>query len=450
MASLEKQHLILTQLMSSPDLASLTAGILKPEFFDSRYRSAASFIMDYIAAHKALPTPEILKVETGVAVSPKPLLKSEFDYSAGEIETFCRHAAIEKLIVYGANLLSDEKEPASKKKFGELEEMIKNAMSMGLHKDLGISYFKNPRERLQKMLENNIPIPTGWPSIDDLIGGGLNKKELLLFAANSGVGKSIFMANISVNLLELGFNVLYISLELSDVLVSKRFDAMITQVPYSDIMSNINEVANLVTLKGQNMGELTIKRMKESVTTVNDIRSYLKEFELVNGYLPEVIVVDYVDLLASNKNVSSENMFLKDKFVAEELRGMMDEFDAIGVSAVQLGRGALEKKTEEQHQGNIQGGMSKVNTTDNLLAIFQNDLQKAAGEFLIKALKTRNSGGAGKECQLAWNAKILRVTEVTGLNLKAKQNATMPEVNLNTGTSKAKDVMGILSRFNAE
>lgn len=414
MFEIEKQHYLLNSLISSHDLIALTIGILKPEYFEPRYRSAAKFILDYANEYRDVPTEELVRVETGVELTKKQLSRAEMEHDSKSIETFCRWCAIEKVIMHGANLLGDI-DTDKDKKFGELDSMMKNAIAVSLQKDLGISYFEDPHRRMEDMAKNAIPIPTGWVGLDDIIGGGINRKELFLFAANSGVGKSIFMANLSVNLMEAGYNVLYISLELADLLVSKRFDAMITGVPYAEHKNRSREIADQVIIKGQSMADLTIKRMRESVTTANDLRAYLKEYELTKGFLPDVLVVDYLDLMASNRNISVENVFIKDKFIAEEVRSLADEFNMMAISASQLGRQAME--TKDHHQGHIQGGISKVNTTDNLVAILQDETNKAAGEFILKGLKTRNSGGVGKTCILKWNQAILRVTEQDTLKL---------------------------------
>jgi replicative DNA helicase len=158
------------------------------------------------------------------------------------------------------------------------------------------------------------------------------------------------------------------------------------------------------------MGKLFIKRMPESTTNANHIRAYLKEFEMAHCFLPDVIVLDYMDLMTSNQKISAENLFVKDKYVAEELRSIGNEYNLLMVSASQMNRAAIG--ADDIDQSNIAGGLSKINTCDNLIAIIQTEAMKAAGEYMLKLVKTRNSGGVGKFLMLRWNPISLRVTDL--------------------------------------
>ena len=285
---------------------------------------------------------------------------------------------------------------------------------------MGISYFDNVKERLRDLLNNSPVLLTGWKEVDEIIGG-ISREELVLFAANSGVGKSITMSNLAVNLIEQGYNGLYISLELADRVVCKRFDSMTTGFSQSDILTHIDAVADKVDqFKSKNSGELFIKRMSESITTANHIRAYLKEFEQTHGFTPDFIVVDYIDLMASNRNISAENIWLADKYKSEELRSIGADFNCVMITASQLGRGALDaEKVGQQH---IQGGISKIQTCDVMIAIIQSDQMRAAGEFLFEYTKTRNSGGVGQHTLLKWDPIALRISDIpeTELNLVRK------------------------------
>lgn len=447
---LTKQHLLLSNFISNSDVAALTMGIVKPEYFDARYREATKFILSYTEQYKSIPSVEVIKVETGVELVKRDIGKAEVDYTSNEISKFCKRSAIEKVILAGANMLGDESKSLNEEKqFGDLEFMLREAISVGLKRDLGLNYFDEPHKRMEEMAIQAIPISTGWLELDDIIGGGLTRKEMILFGAASGRGKSIVMANLAVNLMVQELNVLYISLELSELIVSKRFDAMITRVPYIEIMGRANEVADQVLVNKSKMGSLQIKRMPESVTTANDIRAYLKEYELVNGFVPDAIVVDYIDLMASNRDISAESMFLKDKYVSEELRSIGDSYNAMMISAVQLGKGSEKLEDKDLTQSNIQGGSSKVNTTDNFIGIVQSEAQMAAGEYVFKALKTRSSGGLGRTCILKWNAKILRIT---AMNQAEFRKDSKPKVGFNmppgaSPNNNANQVLGLLDGF---
>jgi replicative DNA helicase len=260
-------------------------------------------------------------------------------------------------------------------------------------------------------------ISSGWFDLDDNLNGGLSRKEMTLFAGLPGTGKSLFLANISKNFLAQGLNVCYITLELAEEVVAKRFDSMFTGIAQTDILKNINDVSLKIEKEKSKYGQLTIKRFPESSTNCNTIRAYLKEFELINGYIPDLLAVDYLDLLASNNKISVENQFIKDKYVSEELRSIANDYNLVVCSASQLGRGGYSSaEAGNQSSENIAGGISKVNTTDNLLAIIQNEQMKTSGEYMLKLLKTRSSAGVGNLIPLSWDPISLTIGNISDKN----------------------------------
>ncbi|MEM2159639.1 MAG: DnaB-like helicase C-terminal domain-containing protein [Candidatus Nitrosotenuis sp.] len=399
---LEKQKLLLQCLLSSHDLFARCFAILKPDYFDPALKKSVAFAMKFLEQYHIVPKPEIIYAETGFEFEQLEFNKQEQKFVADEIELFCRDQAARLAIINAPKLME-------KGDMMGVLEMMKEAVTISLLRDLGLDYFKNVETRLQGELENPPFISSGWKDVDIKLGG-LERQTLLLFSANSGVGKSISMTNLTVNLLQQGLNGIYFTLEMSEARVAKRLDSMISGVGQADILKNIGAVANTIEGASIKMGNLYIKRMSESTTTANHLRAYLKEFEQTNGFIPDFIVVDYLDLMASTRNVSTENLFIKDKYVAEELRAIGFEYDCLIISASQLGRGAID--AEKITQAHVQGGISKVQTADAMIAIIQTETMKAAGEYIFEYLKTRNSDGVGKKTLLRWNPQTLRVTDV--------------------------------------
>jgi archaellum biogenesis ATPase FlaH len=284
--------------------------------------------------------------------------------------------------------------------------MVKDALLISLTKNLGVDYFDNPHARLEELLASPPRTSTKWNDFDDAIGGGLARTELLLVTANSGGGKSITLANIAINFLTQGHNVLYLSLELSETMIAQRFDTMFTGIPTVIWRDHYGEIATSLRDISKNTGNLVIKHMPTG-TNANAFRAYLKEFELKYGYVPDLIVLDYVDLAGANEKVSADNIWEKDKRVTEQFRDILIDYNAFGATASQQNRAALE--AEELHQGHIAGGISKVNTVDIHASIILTPTMKAAGEIMFKFLKTRSSDGVGKMITLRWDNKALRI-----------------------------------------
>jgi len=240
--------------------------------------------------------------------------------------------------------------------------------------------------------------------------GGFNKGELNIFAGGSGAGKSLFLANLGCNWVLNSMNVAYVSFELSEPLVSMRIDSMLTDIPTKEIFKDLDGVEMKVKLLGKKSGKLQIKYMP-SGKTANDLRSWIKEYEIKTGTKLDVILVDYLDLMMPiNKKVSPSDLFVKDKFVSEELRNLAMELNVIFVTASQLNRGAVEE-IEFDHS-HIAGGLSKIQTADNVFGIFTSRAMRERGRYQIQLMKTRSSSGVGMKIDLEFDVDSLRIRDL--------------------------------------
>jgi archaellum biogenesis ATPase FlaH len=275
---------------------------------------------------------------------------------------------------------------------------------------MGTDYFADPRERLSKLKDGNGQISTGWPSIDRKLYGGFNRGELNIFCAGSGGGKSLFLANMGVNWALQGLNVLYLTFELSEGLVAMRLDSMMTGITTREIFKNIDDVELKVKMLGKKSGNLQVKYMP-SGKNCNDIRAYLKEYQVKKGCKPDVILIDYLDLMMPlSVKVSPSDLFVKDKYVSEEIRNLAMETQCITVTASQLNRSAVEE-IEFDHS-HISGGLSKIMTADNVIGIFTSRAMKERGRYQIQFMKTRSSSGVGQKVDLEFNVDTLRISDL--------------------------------------
>jgi hypothetical protein len=144
--------------------------------------------------------------------------------------------------------------------------------------------------------------------------------------------------------------------------------------------------------------------------TANDIRAYLKEYEIKLGRKVDILLVDYLDLLMpAGRKISAENLFVKDKYVSEELRNLAMEKQCVLVTAAQLNRGAVEEV--EYDHSHISGGLSKIQTADNVFGIFTSRAMRERGKYQIQLMKTRSSSGVGMKIDLDFDIDTLRITD---------------------------------------
>ena len=205
-------------------------------------------------------------------------------------------------------------------------------------------------------------------------------------------------------------NVVYISLELSEQLISMRLDAMVSGHSTKDIMRNIDDVDLKVRMKGKSAGKFRIKQMSSGINA-NDIRAYVREYEINHDVKVDCLLVDYLDLMSPiSTKISANDQFIKDKYVSEELRNIAMERNILFATASQLNRGAVEE-IEFDHS-HIAGGISKIQTADNVVGIFTSNAMRERGRYQIQFMKTRSSSGVGSKVDLKFCPDTLRVTDL--------------------------------------
>jgi hypothetical protein len=218
------------------------------------------------------------------------------------------------------------------------------------------------------------------------------------------------LQNLALNWSIAGLNVVYITLELSEELSSMRLDSMITGMNTRDVFKNKDDVDLKVRMQGKQAGKLQIVQLPNGVT-INAISSYLREFEVKNDIKVDGVLIDYLDLMMpAQSKVSPSDLYIKDKFVSEEMRNFAVEHDILFATASQLNRSAVEE-VEFDHS-HIAGGLSKVQTADNVIGIFTSQAMRERGRYQVQFMKTRSSSGVGQKVDLKFDIAGLRIEDL--------------------------------------
>ena len=403
--STELQKLYIDFLLADKDLFVRCNAILESSYFDRQFRDTVDFIKKHVEEYSDVPMLEQVNAVGNIgATDVRATMTDEHkNWFMDNFEQFCRHKALEAAILASADKLE-------RKEYGTVEGIIKAATEIGLAKDFGTDYWEDPAGRIQSIKDSRGQNSTGWLTFDRFLYGGFNTGELNIFAGGSGSGKSLFMQNLALNWALQGKNVVYISLELSEELCSMRLDAMLTGMGTKDVMKNADDVTLRVKMASKKAGGLQIVQMKNGCT-VNDIRAYLKEFQIQNNIKVDALLIDYLDLMMPvSVKVNPNVQFIKDKFVSEELRNLAIELGVLFVTASQLNRSAVDE-IEFDHS-HIAGGISKINTADNLIGIFSSRAMRERGRVQIQFMKTRSSSGVGQKLDLKFNIDSLRIEDL--------------------------------------
>lgn len=410
----DKQQLMINYMLADESIFQRANSILRVDYFDQDLQAIMKYVLYHAEKFNSLPNKDQIFAETGKKLDYIDMTTHDSLWALTNIEKFCQRQAI-------VHAVNDSIDHIEKGNYGEVESMVKKAMEVSLERDLGTNIFQNPRELMDRIRQNKT-VATGWTQFDEVLYGGLNKGELTIFAAGSGVGKSLVLQNLGLNWfygtsyqLKNGdtrsfdpMHVVYLSFELSEELIARRMYTMIASIPSYEMYKKMDDLETKVALSAKKGGSFIVKYMPPQ-TNCNQIRAYLKEYEIQYGRKPDALLVDYMDLMAPNSNkIDVNNVYQKDKFVSEELRALLAEYDMLGASASQLGRGAVDEA--DHNHAMIQGGMSKIQTCDNLVSIYCSAAMRERGEYQFQFLKTRSSNGTHRKITLLLDKESLRLS----------------------------------------
>jgi len=400
------QKLFLEMMLEDASSYVRVQNIYNPENFDKSLRPAAVFIKEHSDKHKTMPDRLQISATTGIKLQAVPdLNEGHFEWFMEEFESFTRRQELERAILKAADLLE-------KGDYDPVEKLIKDAVQISLTKDLGTDYFADPAARINKYFNSGGQVSTGWPQLDRLLYGGFSRGELNIFAGGSGSGKSLVMMNIALSWVQAGLSGVYVTLELSEELTSLRTDAMLTSMSTKDIRKDIGTTELRVKMIGKKSGNYQVKGLPAQ-SNINDIRSFLKEYQIQTNKRVDFVMIDYLDLLMPvSAKVSPNDLFVKDKYVSEELRNLAKELGVLMVTASQLNRSAVEENQFDH--SHISGGISKINTADNVFGIFTSRSMREQGKYQIQCMKSRSSTGVGQKIDLEYNIETMRITDEGG------------------------------------
>ena len=268
--NVDLQRLFVEFLAQDKDLFARVNGIIDPLYFDRELRKGVAFIQEHANGYSALPTREQVLAATGLELQElKDVDDRHQKWFIDEFETFCKHKALEGAILESADLLE-------RGEYGPVERKIKEAVQVGLAKHMGTDYWESPAERIERVRNLRGGTSTGWKEIDKKLYGGFNRGELNIFAAP--------------------LNVVYITLELSEELSSMRLDSMITGYDTRAVFKNADDVDLKVRMQSKKAGKLQIVQLPNGIT-INNITSYMREYEVKNDVKIDAVCIDYLDLM---------------------------------------------------------------------------------------------------------------------------------------------------------
>jgi len=377
--------------------------LLKPEFFDfPAYKNVFLGVRDYYDKYRKLPSDNALAdfIVTNVSGADSEGIDYEnaiaeingFDKSCLEdrdfvldtVEEFARQRAMESAIRKAVAILNDEGD------IGQVEELVKTALLVNRNVDVGQDYFNDIVERISRSYQedNRDRIPTVFNTHNRHLEGGLSAKELAMVVAPPGVGKSLYLVNQGATNLLQGKNVLYVSLEMSEDKIAGRFDSVITEIRnLNTSLGQFRLKERLTEVKSKTQGQLIIKEFPTGACNVNQLRAYLVQLKLHKNFTPDILIVDYLELLRPNRIIDSE--YQAQQRIAEELRGLGVEHNCLIWTASQTNRQA--RRVPIITDAELGDSYGKIRPADWVISLNQTQEEYDEGSMRAYVMKARDS-----------------------------------------------------------
>lgn len=385
----EFQIKCISALVSDRTFTERIGDIIETDFFESDcHKWIVSEILSYFFKYKELPSLNVFKVRldtlkdkikkesivNNLKLIYKKMNDNDLLFIKEQFLEFCKNQKLKNAILDSAEFLNVGN-------YDKIKFLIDEAMKAGMERNIGHDYFQEIDNRMHAMSRSTIK--TNWPEIDTIMDGGLGPGELGIIAAAAGSGKSWLLAKIGSEAMKQGKTVLHYTLELNENYVGLRYDSCFTGIDFQNIKENVD----IVKEKIKNVpGKLFIKYFPLKTVSPNSLKNHAERLSLL-GNKPDIIIVDYADILKPFESVRGSNSYQSAGDIYEELRSVAGELQIPIWSASQCGRGSLDQDVIEA--GSIADSYKKIMTCDFILSLSRKTNDKISNTARIHVMKNR-------------------------------------------------------------
>ena len=377
---------VLSCLLKDKNFLQNVNDLLDTEMFDNpAHKWIIAEILRYYYKYHTTPSMDSLQVEVkkidndilkvSVVEQLKESLKStteDKEYVEQEFSNFCKNQQLKKAILTSVTLLE-------KGQWDDIRPIIDAALKAGQDKSIGHEYEKDMETRYRQ--EQRSAVATPWNNLNELLMGGLGVGDLGIIFGNPGGGKSWMLVNLGAIAVQMGLNVAHYTLELSEDYIGKRYDALFTGVDAQQIHLHRDKVdAEIKKLKGK----LIIKEFPMGKATPNTIEAHIQKCRDL-GTPPDLVIIDYVDLLKSRTRSVDPKDAIDDVYTA--IKGMARELKVPVWTVSQVNR--LGAKDDVIEGDKAAGSYNKMMIADFAMSLSRKRLDKVNGTGRIHIMKNR-------------------------------------------------------------
>ena len=377
---------VLSSLLTHKEFLVNIHDIISEEYFENQAQKwAIKEVLNYYDKYHTTPSLDILKVELQkvdnevLQISIKEQLKLAFvtsdddlEYVQEEFTNFCKNQQLKKALMSSVDLLKAGD-------FDGIRFIVDNALKAGQDKNIGHEYAKDIESRYRENSREIVPTP--WPRINDLLQGGLGNGDFGLIFGNPGGGKSWSLVSLGGHAVKMGYTVLHYTLELGEDYVGKRYDAFFTKIPVNKVDAHKDQVAELIP---QLPGKLIIKEYPTGKATVSTIESHIAKATSM-GTKPDLVIIDYVDLLSSRKTNRERKDEIDDIYTST--KGLARQLDIPIWSVSQVNRAGANDNVIQGDKA--AGSYDKIMITDFCMSLSRKKEDKVNNTGRFHLMKNR-------------------------------------------------------------
>ena len=408
MNATQLERIILTSLLNNGDYSRVVMPFVKPDYFSTNEASTVTdIILEYTKEYNSLPSKDSLEIEldnrkavsSEVYTNSKVLISSLFKQDIIEgiqkldekwlltkTEDYFKQQSCYAAVLNSISILEGENKKINK---DAIPSILEEALNIEFDRDIGHDYFENAQDRFDYYHKTDVRIPFLLETMNNITNGGAVKKSLIVPVAPTGVGKSFFMTAWAAYLLKLGYNVLYITLEMAEEKIAERIDSNLFDIALNDLKTIPQDIfTNKINkLKSQYIGSLKIKEYPSMSFNALTLKSFLGELKAKNNFKPDIVMVDYLNLVGSVRQINASDTYNAVKSAASELRSVAMEYDIVICSPTQTNRDGVN--AEDFSLTEISESMGIAHYADLIFGIIETPDFLLSGKLRIKQLKNR-------------------------------------------------------------
>ena len=377
---------VLNSLLKNKKFTLNIRDVILPSFFENQaHQWIVKETLQYFDEYNSTPTIDFLKIavkklendvlRTAIIDQLKEIYKlinEDQEYVESEFSNFCKNQSLKSALLKSVDLLQDGM-------FDDIRFTIDSALKAGQDKNIGHEYNKDIEARFRE--DARTVIATPWDRINDLLQGGLGNGDFGLIFGNPGGGKSWSLVALGGFAVRMGCNVLHYTLELGEDYVGRRYDAFFTKTPVDKILKNRKKVEDVIP---QLPGELIIKEFPTGRATISTVEAHIRKVKDL-GVEPDLIIIDYVDLLSTNKRTSDRKGEIDDIYTST--KGLARELNIPIWSVSQVNRAGAKDDVIEGDKA--AGSYDKIMITDFCLSLSRKAKDKVNGTGRFHIMKNR-------------------------------------------------------------